>query len=96
MMLLAVFFAGLCLGGIFFGGLWWTVRRALHSPHPARWFLSSLLLRSGTVVGGFYLLADTDWQRWLACVAAFMLARQISTRYTRIPPIGDTHHAPQP
>jgi F1F0 ATPase subunit 2 len=38
--------AGGVLGGLFFGGLWWTVRRALASKHAALWFLSSLLLRT--------------------------------------------------
>ena len=37
--------AGLLLGAIFFGGLWWTVRKGISSKQPALWFLGSLLLR---------------------------------------------------
>jgi F1F0 ATPase subunit 2 len=37
--------AGLLLGAIFFGGLWWTVRKGASSEQPAFWFLGSLLLR---------------------------------------------------
>lgn len=96
LILLLVFAVGLLLGGIFFGGLWWTVRRAMTSPHPTRWFLSSLIVRSGMVIFGFYAIAGQDWQRWLACVVAFMLARQLSTRYARPAQLGNTHHAPQP
>ena len=36
---------GLLLGAIFFGGLWWTVRKGFSSKQPALWFVSSLLLR---------------------------------------------------
>ena len=39
--------AGLVLGAIFFGGLWWTVRKGLSSQQPALWFLGSMLLRMG-------------------------------------------------
>ena len=37
--------AGVALGAVFFGGLWWTVRKGVSSKHPALWFLGSLLLR---------------------------------------------------
>ncbi len=35
--------AGLGLGAVFFGGLWWTLRKSLKSPRPALWLLGSLL-----------------------------------------------------
>ncbi|MFT5934619.1 MAG: F1F0 ATPase subunit 2, partial [Hydrogenophaga sp.] len=38
--------AGAALGGVFFGGLWWTVQRGANSPSPARWFLGSFVLRT--------------------------------------------------
>lgn len=44
--LLLAWVAGVLLGVIFFGSLWWTVRRGLSSKRPALWFLSSLLLRT--------------------------------------------------
>jgi heme A synthase len=34
------------LGVIFFGGLWWTVRKGLSSKRPALCFFGSLLLRT--------------------------------------------------
>ena len=37
---------GVLLGAIFFGGLWWTVRKGVSSKRPALWFLGSLLLRT--------------------------------------------------
>jgi len=33
---------GLLLGAIFFGGLWWTVRKGVSSKQPALWFGPSL------------------------------------------------------
>lgn len=88
--------AGAVLGVLFFGGLWWTVRKGLASPYPARWFLGSLLLRTGLVLGGFYLVADGDWRRLVACVAGFTVARLVVTRrLRRIAPFApEARHAP--
>ena len=36
---------GALLGAMFFGGLWWTVRKGFSSQRPALWLLGSLLLR---------------------------------------------------
>ena len=45
--------AGVLLGAIFFGGLWWTVRKGVSSKRPALWFFGSLLLRTSIVLAGF-------------------------------------------
>lgn len=74
--------AGLLLGAVFFGGLWWTVRKGLTAKRPALWFLSSMLLRTGITLGGFYLVGDHDVWRLLACLAGFVAARLIVTRLT--------------
>ena len=71
--------AGLILGAFFFGGLWWTVRMGVASKRPVLWFLGSLLLRTAIVVAGFYLLGDGHWQRLLACLCGFVVARFIVT-----------------
>ena len=75
--------AGVGLGAIFFGGLWWTVRKGASSPRPAFWFLVSALLRTGIALTGFYLVAGPDWQRLLACLLGFVMARLVVTRLTR-------------
>jgi len=77
--------AGLLLGVIFFGGLWWTVRRGLFAGSPALWFLGSLLLRMGIVLAGFYFVGRGDWQRLLTCLLGFIIARFIVLRLTRTP-----------
>lgn len=92
--------AGATLGALFFGGLWWTVRKSLFSAKPALWVFGSLLLRMGVTMTGFYLVAGGDWQRLFSCLVGFLMARQLVTRLTRLPDEGQTRqpqgtrHAP--
>lgn len=80
--------AGLLLGAVFFGGLWWTVRRGVAAKQPARWFVVSLLLRMGIVLAGFYLVGRGHPERMLVCLLGFVVARVLVKRLTR-PPVGD-------
>ena len=75
--------AGVLLGAIFFGGLWWTVSRGLSSKRPALWFFGSLLLRTSIALTGFYFIAHGHWERLLLCLLGFVIARLIVTRLTR-------------
>ena len=77
--------AGLMLGAIFFGGLWWTVRKGVSSKHPALWFLGSMVVRMSIVLAGFYFVGRGDWQRLAACLVGFIIARFIVMRLTRVP-----------
>ena len=77
--------AGAALGAFFFGGLWWTVRKSLVSRQPAVWVFCSFLLRMGVTMTGFYFVSGSDWQRLLACVFGFFMARHIVLRLTRSP-----------
>jgi len=90
---------GAVLGVLFFGGLWWTVRKSLASAHPALWVLGSLLLRMGLTVTGFWALSDGHWQRLVASLLGFVLARLVVTRLTHRLPDHDTApevcHAPE-
>lgn len=83
LILLLALIAGGLLGAMFFGGLWWTVRKGVSSPRPALWFFASMLLRMGIAVGGFYFVAGGQWERLLACLVGFLLARLVVTRLTR-------------
>ncbi len=78
--------AGLFLGAIFFGGLWWTVRKGVASSRPALWFVGSSVLRTGVVLTGLYVVAGGAWQRLLLCLLGFVVARSIVTWLTP-PPI---------
>ena len=75
--------AGVLLGAMFFGGLWWTVRRAPSSKRAALWFFGSLLLRTSIALAGFYFVAGGHWERLLVCLLGFVMARLIVTRLTR-------------
>ena len=92
--------AGLLLGAIFFGGLWWTVRKGVSSKYAAFWFLSSLLLRMGFVLVGFYFVGRGDWRRLVACLVGFVIGRACVMRLTRTlvePPyleVKEVPHAP--
>ena len=72
--------AGATLGGVFFGGLWWTVQKAITSEQPAIWFLGSLLLRTCLILTGFYLVAEGHWSRLVACLLGFLAARLLVVR----------------
>lgn len=98
--LMLAWLAGALLGALFFGGLWWTVRKSLTTTRPALWVFGSLLLRMGVTMAGFYLVSGGDWQRLFSCLVGFILARQLVTRLTRLPDEGQTcqpqgaRHAP--
>ena len=81
-LVLALVTGGL-LGAIFFGGLWWTVRKGFSSKQPALWFFGSLLLRTSIVLVGFYFIARGHWERLLVCLLGFVMARLIVTWLTR-------------
>jgi F1F0 ATPase subunit 2 len=74
------FVAGAMLGAFFFGGLWWTVQKAVASGQPAIWFIGSLLLRTGLILTGFYLVAQGHWSRIVACLLGFLMARFLVVR----------------
>ena len=82
--------AGAALGVVFFGGLWWTVRKAVTSGQPALWFFGSVLLRMAIALAGFYFVSDGHWERLLACLLGFVIARFILMRLAG-PPLGQSN-----
>lgn len=75
---------GIVLGGIFFGGLWWTVRKLVSSKQPASWIFASMLVRTSSVLAGFYLVGRSHWERLLVCLIGFVAARLFVVRLTRL------------
>lgn len=71
---------GMLLGLFFFVGLWWTVRKLDSTKQVALLFLGSLLIRTSIVVLGFYFILGDDWQRLVAGLFGFVIARIIVTR----------------
>lgn len=69
--------AGMLLGAVFFGGLWWTVRRGVASRTPALWFIASPVLRTAVALSGFYCVASGDWRNVLGCTTGFLVSRTL-------------------
>jgi len=92
--------AGVLLGVIFFGGLWWTVHKGVSSQSPAIWFFGSLLLRMSITLTGFYFVSGGHWERLLLCFLGFVLARPVVMWLTRpseenqTRPAKEASHAP--
>jgi len=90
--LVLAWLAGLLLGAIFFGGLWWTVRKGVSSKQPAFWFFGSLLVRMSIALAGFYFVGVGHWERLVACLFGFVIARFVVTWFTG-PPVKPHHFA---
>jgi F1F0 ATPase subunit 2 len=86
--------AGILLGALFFGGLWWTVLKGLSAKRPALLFIASMLVRTSIALAGFYFVSGGDWKRLLACLLGFIIARLIITRLTSMPMSEEISHAP--
>ncbi|XKE46232.1 ATP synthase subunit I [Halomonas organivorans] len=75
-------FAGTGLGGVFFGGLWFTVRRLPGARRPALTLWGSLLLRFALALTCFLWLVRSGGPAvGLAGALGFLLARWAITRY---------------
>jgi F1F0 ATPase subunit 2 len=83
LLMLLVAAAGALLGLVFFGGLWWTLRRAFASKRPALWVGGSLLVRMLSTSVGFVFVSAGDWRRLLSCLLGFLAARWLVLSLTR-------------
>lgn len=85
--LAAALAGGAVLGGIYFGGLWLTVRRlAGGQSRAAALLLLSFGLRSAIVLLGFYAIVDGGhWDRLLTALIGFIAVRVVLVR--RLKPV---------
>jgi len=83
--LMMALFAGILLGGVFYGGLWWTVRRSVLFKNQGLWLIGSFVLRAIVAVSGFYFASQSDWRSLPVCLLGFLMARIVVTWLTRIP-----------
>ena len=93
--MIAAWAAGCGLGAIFYGGLWWTIRRGVSSPQPALWFFGSLLLRMAIALTGLNFVSGGHWQRLLLCLVGFVTARLVVTWLTRSSGDRDSRSVPE-
>lgn len=82
--LLAVI-GGLIAGGIFFGGLWWTVQRIAQSNRPTVLVLGSMVVRLLLAMGVFYgVMALTRHIAYLGiALVAFIGVRMVMSNQIR-------------
>lgn len=78
--LLPALIAGIILGILFFGGLWFTVRFGLSSNKGSLIFIGSFIIRMAIILLGFYYVGADDWQKMLMCLGGFLFARIVITR----------------
>jgi F1F0 ATPase subunit 2 len=72
--------AGGIIGVFYFGGLWLTVRALAGARNPGFLILASFVSRTAVALFAFYLLMDGRWQRLLAGMAGFLIARYYMLR----------------
>jgi F1F0 ATPase subunit 2 len=77
---------GAVLGGLYFGGLWATVRRLPDARWPAGLALLSFLARTVLAALGFALLLAGEPARLGVALAAFLAVRALLVRRVRSQP----------
>lgn len=73
-------FAGAILGLIYYGGLWWTVRRLQTTQQTGLLFAASFVIRTVAVIAGFLLVSRGDWLLIVVALVPFIVVRLILTR----------------
>jgi F1F0 ATPase subunit 2 len=72
--------AGLALGLLFFGGLWWTTQRLAASSRPALVVSVSLLVRTGVLALALVVLARAHVSLLVGAAVGLIIARIVLTR----------------
>lgn len=72
--------AGLIVGFIFYGGLWWTVQKVISTSQQPFWLPASFLIRTLIALTGFYAVYSGSAQNLLSSLLGFVLARIIIHR----------------
>lgn len=81
--IILAFLGGIALGALYFGGLWLTVQRLRVVRRPGTLLLVSFVVRTVLVLAGFYLVMGGQWERLVACVVGFVIARFVSVWLSR-------------
>lgn len=80
---IGAFVVGVGLGILFFGGLWFTVRKAVLAKIPALWIFFSFLLRMSVTLLGFYIIGADNWRHLLLCFLGFIASRFMVVHFTK-------------
>ena len=74
------FILGGLIGWVYFSGLWETVRRLPEARNPHWLMIASFAARTLFALGGFFILADGQWERVAASVAGFFIVKAVLVR----------------
>lgn len=77
--------AGVLIGLLYFGMLWWTVRRMVSARSPALLAMASFLIRTAVAAAGIVAVARGKPLPLLAAVAGFLVGRTILVRIVGAP-----------
>jgi F1F0 ATPase subunit 2 len=73
--------AGIFLGILYFGGLWWTIQRISQSSQSV-WLLAvSFILRTILIMGGFFVITNGKLERLAVSMLAFFVTRFFFIKY---------------
>lgn len=75
------FLAGIGLGVMYFGGLWYTLRKLPTLSSPALVLFVSFWVRLGLLLLGVYLVSRGHWQQIAVCLLGIVVARFIMVRW---------------
>jgi F1F0 ATPase subunit 2 len=78
--LLIPFVLGGLIGWIYFSGLWETVRRLPEARSPHGLMIFSFAVRTLFALGGFFILADGQWEHMTVALLGFIIVRAILVR----------------
>lgn len=77
--------AGLLIGLLYFGVLWWTVRRMLTARYPAVLVAGSFLVRAALAAAAIVFVAGGRLLPLLATIAGFLAGRTVLIRVVGAP-----------
>jgi F1F0 ATPase subunit 2 len=74
------FLGGTAIGLLFFGGLYWAVRKLPSVKRPWLWMTASFWLRIAVAGAAFYAISAGRWERVLVSLVGFLLVRTVMLR----------------
>lgn len=82
------FLTGIAIGGVYFAGLWETVRKLPEAEKPIRRMVLSFVLRATLAVACFTLVMQGGWECLAAAMLGFLTIREILLRSLGKKPCG--------
>ncbi len=82
--------AGLMLGILFFGGLWWTLQNYSLSENSLT-VISSSMIRLALLMLGLYFITAGDWKRALVALSGVIIGRVLVTHFIQAPKAAKDH-----